>query len=79
MSHHFESYFKLHPNQISGQNERSAIDEIVTLVQTVQERWKNKKLAAALFMDVKEAFDHLSKAQLIAYMIEMGIDKDLVL
>ncbi len=38
MSHHFESYFKLHPNQISGQNERSAIDEIVTLVQTVQER-----------------------------------------
>lgn len=38
MSHHFESYFKLHPNQISGQNEKSAIDEIVTLVQTVQER-----------------------------------------
>ena len=31
-----------------------------------------------MFMDVKEAFDHVSKAQLLACMIELGIDSDLI-
>ena len=44
----------------------------------IQESWEEKKLAAALFMDVKGAFDHVSKAQLITRMIELGIDGDLV-
>ena len=51
---------------------------VATFVYTVQEKWQEKKLAAALFIDVKEAFDHVSKDQLPTRMIELGIDSDLV-
>ena len=37
------------------------IDAVATLIHTVQEKWEEKKLAAALFMDLKGAFDHVSK------------------
>lgn len=57
---------------------RSAIDAVSTLVHTVQEIWADKKLAAALFMDVKGAFDHVSKGQLIKRMMELGVDGDLI-
>lgn len=29
-------------------------------------------------MDVKKAFDHVSRSQLLKHMIELGIDGDLV-
>ena len=35
-------------------------------------------LAAALFVDVKGAFDHVSKTQLIARMLELEVDGDLI-
>lgn len=63
---------------MGGRKERSAIDEVAILVHIVQERWEEKKLAAALFMDFKGAFDHVSKTQLSARMIELGIDGNLV-
>ena len=63
---------------MGSRNERSAIDAVAILVHTVQERWEEKKLAAALFMDFKGAFDHVSKAPLSARMIELGIDGNLV-
>ena len=78
LSQYCESYSKLHPGQMSGRKERSAIDAVAILIHTVQERWEEKKLAAALFMDVKGAFDHVSKAQLVARMIELGIGGDLI-
>lgn len=33
---------------------------------------------AALYIDVKGAFDHVSKIQLIARMLELGVDGDLI-
>ncbi len=48
------------------------------LVNAVQEKWSEKKLAGALFMDVKGAFDHVSRSQLLKCMIDLGIDGDLV-
>ncbi len=35
-------------------------------------------LAGALFMDVKGAFDHVSRGQLLKRMVELGIDGDLI-
>ena len=78
LSHYCEDYSKLHPGQMGGRRERSAIDAVATLVHAVQEKWEEKKLAAALFMDVKGAFDHVSKGQLLTRIIELGIDGDLV-
>ena len=47
-------------------------------MHTGQEKWAKKKLAASLFMDVKGAFDYVSKRQLIKRMIELGVDGNLV-
>ena len=78
LSRYCEEYSKLYPGQMGGRKERSAIDAVATLVYTVQEKWEEKKLAAALFMDVKGAFDHVSKGQLLTQMIELGVDGNLV-
>lgn len=37
-----------------------------------------KKLSEALFMDVKAAFDHISKSQLLQHMIDLGINGGLI-
>ena len=78
LSEFCEAYSKLHPGQMGARKERSAIDAVAMLVHTVQENWSKKKLAGALFMDVKGAFDHVSKSQLLTRMIDLGIDTDLV-
>ncbi len=78
LSQYCEEYSKLHPGQMGGRRERSAIDAVATLLHTVQEKWQEKKLAGALFMDVKGAFDHVSRGQLLTRMIELGMDGDLV-
>ena len=59
LSHYYEDYSKLHSGQMGGQKERSAIDAVTILIYTVQEKWKEKKLAAAFFIDIKRAFDHV--------------------
>ncbi len=65
LSQYSEDYSKLHPGQMGGRKERSTIDAVATLIHTVQEKWQEKKLAAALFIDVKGAFDRVSKEQLL--------------
>ena len=78
LSRYCEEYSKLYSGQMGGRKERSAIDAVTTLVHTVQEKWEEKKLAAVFFMDVKGAFDCVSKGQLLMRMIELGVDGNLV-
>ena len=78
LSQYCEDYSKLHPGQMGGRKERSTIDAVATLIHIVQEKWQEKKLAAALFMDVKGVFDYVSKNQLLKQIIKLGIDGDLV-
>lgn len=78
LAQYCETYSKLHPGQMGARKEKSAIDAIAILIHTVQEEWSEKKLAGALFMDVKGAFDHVSRSQHLKRMIELGIDGDLV-
>lgn len=47
------------------QKERSAINMVVILVYIVEEKWEEKELAVALFIDVKGSFNHISKGQLL--------------
>lgn len=51
---------------------------VVTLVYIVKEKWSKKILARVLFIDIKEVFNNVSKTQLLKYMINFGIDGDLV-
>lgn len=78
LSDYCETFSKLHPGQMWARKERSAIDAVATLVHTVQESWPKKMLAGALFMDVKGAFDHVSKVELLRKMLDLGIDGDLI-
>lgn len=78
LSRYCENYSKLHPRQMGGQKERLAIDVVAILVHNVQEKWGEKKLVAALFMDIKMAFDNVSKRQLLNQMIELELDGDLM-
>lgn len=75
---YFKIYSKLDLAQISICNKRSANNAVSVLVDIIQESWKKKKLAKALFIDVKEAFNNVSKIWLFKRMIEQGIDRDLV-
>ena len=63
---------------MGGQKNRLAIDVVAMLVHMVQGKWEHKKLAVALFMDVKGAFNHVLKSQLLRRMVELRIDGDLV-
>ena len=69
---------KLHKGQMGARKYRSAIDAAALLIQKVQEAWESRKIAGALFMDVKGAFDHVSRAQLAQRMSDLGIDDDLI-
>ncbi len=73
-----KNLFKLHQGQIGAQKNRCAIDAVASLVHKVESYWAEKKLAAALFMDVKGAFDHVSRTRLAERMIELGVDGDLI-
>lgn len=64
LSRFYETNGKLHKGQMGARKYRSAIDAGALLIQKVQEVWQNRKIARALFMDVKGAFDHVSRAQL---------------
>ncbi len=73
LSGYCETFSKLHPGQMGARKQRCAIDAVASLVHKVQESWAEKKLAAVLFMDVKGAFDHVSKTSLVERMIKLGI------
>ena len=78
LSGHCEKFSKLHQGQMGARKQRCAIDAVASLVYKIEESWAEKKLAAALFMDVKGAFDHVSKTKLVERMMELGIDGDLI-
>ena len=73
-----KAYSKLYPGQMSAQKEQSVLDALTMLLHIVQKNWSKKKLARALFIDIEEVFDHISKSQLLTHMIELHIDIDLI-
>jgi len=48
------------------------------MIATVEEAWKRKKLAGALFLDVQGAFDYVARKQLLKRMIELGILENMI-
>lgn len=78
LSPYCEDYSKLYAGQIRVWKNKSAIDAIVTPVYTIEEKLEKKKLATALFIDVKGVFDYVSKSWLFTCIIELGINNDLM-
>ena len=68
----------LYLRQMGARKNRSAVDTIILLIHKVQRRWKKGEKAIALFIDIKDAFDHVSKKKLAEKITDLSIDKDLV-
>jgi len=68
----------LHDGQFGCRNRRSAIDAVGRLMKRVEEAWGRGNTAAVLLMDVKGAFPHGAKGNLMKRMEEMGFEADLV-
>src|SRR5690606_653438 len=73
-----ETYQLLHKDQIGGRKQRSAVDAILALVSDVENNWNKKLVTSALFLDVKGAFDNVSRVRLLQTMRQMRIPTPLV-
>jgi len=67
-----------HDGQFGCRQRRSAIDAVGRLMKRVEDAWGRGNTAAVLLMDVKGAFPHVAKGNLIKRMEEMGFEADLV-
>jgi hypothetical protein len=67
----------VHVLTIGGRKQRSAIDAVLLLLNNIQSKNNRKKarqrIATTLFLDVKGAFDHVSKNQLLSICKELGL------
>ena len=78
LSQYCEAQEKLHKGQMGGRKHRSAIDAAAVMIHKVHGIWKDKQIAGALLMDVKGAFDYVSRTKLVQRMRDLGIDDDLI-
>jgi hypothetical protein len=72
LAHMTEMTDLLHPMQISGRKQKSAIDAAMILMHKIQ-RGKTDEIKSVLFMDVKDAFDHVSLNQLLHICQELEL------
>jgi hypothetical protein len=57
----------IHDGQYGCRKRRSCVDAVAVLMNRTPQAWEEKKVAGALFMDVKSAFNNVSKAHLDAW------------
>jgi hypothetical protein len=68
-----EEHHLLHKDQIGGRPQRSAIDGALALTHEIDSARNRKEVTSTLFMDVRGAFDNVSRTRLIKTMRHMGI------
>jgi len=68
----------LHDGQFGCRKRRSCVDAVATLMNCTQLAWGEKKVAGALFMDVKSAFNNVSRTHLSRRMEALEIEPDLI-
>ena len=68
-----EKHNILHPDQIGGRKQRSAIDAALSLVHDIEMAKSNKLKTSVLFLDVKGAFDNISKVRLINTLTDIRL------
>ena len=63
----------LYYNQIGRRKQKSAIDTVLLLVYNIQLKKYQKKQLSVLFLDIKRAFDYISKNQLLRICIKLKL------
>jgi ribonuclease HI len=78
LGHLAETSPLLHPTQIGGRLQKSAVDASLSLTSLIQDNRAAKMTTTTLFLDVKGAFDHVSKNRLLAVMKDQGLPLQLL-
>src|SRR5258706_4588739 len=68
----------LHEGQSGCRRRRSCIDAVAVLISDTHQAWSRKRIKGALLMDVKAAFNNVSRGHLVGRMLELGVQNDLV-
>ena len=66
------------PSQIGGRLQKSATDACVLLQNFVQEQRKLGRTTTTAFLDIKGAYDHVAKNQLLAILAKLGLPYSLI-
>src|ERR1700691_3452145 len=78
LSYLAETTSLLHPSQIGSRLQKSAIDAALLLKNEVEVNKANKLKTTTLFLDVKGAFDHVSKNRLIQVLVNLKLPISLI-
>jgi hypothetical protein len=68
----------VHEGQYGCRKRRSCIDAVAMRMNRTQQSWGERKIAGALFMDVKYAFNNVSMAHLGKHMEALELEPDLI-
>ena len=68
---------KLHPSQSGFRKGRQTIDQLIRLTQDTADAFQKKESVAAVFVDLKQAYDHVWRAGLLHKMQNIGIQGNL--
>ena len=68
----------LHHSQIGGRLKKSAIDAALLLTNEIELNRRAKRKTSTLFLDVKGAFDHVAKNQLLAILQKLRLPTSLI-
>ena len=75
---HLERKRGLHDGQYGCRKRRSSVNAVAVLTNRTQQAWTAKKVAGALLIDVKSAFNNVSKTHLGKRMEALGVEPDLI-
>src|SRR5204863_3404023 len=67
----------LDSDQMGGRRQKSAIDAVMTLIHDIQLAKHDNKVTSVLFMDIKEAYDHVSANHLLKICQKLKLPKSL--
>ena len=78
LSYLAETTSLLHPSQIGGRLQKSAIDAALLLTNEVESNKKRGYKTSSLFLDIKGAFDHVAKNQLLKVLQRLRLPTSLI-
>ena len=68
----------IHPSQMGGRKQRSAIDATLLLQEYVQTNLQKRKTVSTVFLDIMGAFDRLQPAKLIGVLHQLSLPSTLI-
>ena len=68
----------LHPTQIGGRLKKSAIDAALMLTSEIETNRHRNKISSTLFLDIRGAFDHVAKNQLLEVLRKKKLPRSLI-